>query len=152
MIVSDTSVRTGPLVCMTNLNFSALSTLPTVLLHPASHIYILGNRPDEQSQGLSIETKLIFVLHAAVFHSISRDFIESHENTTTSTANSALSIQCQRGHKQDRSGWQNCEIRHEPTFFCSSLINSKPIWLRPEEVQFEPTKYLHCINIDTATK
>ena len=49
------------------------------------------------------------------------------------------------------------QVRHEPTFFCSSLENSKPTWRRHAELQFEAKQqqqqksYFFCITIDRPT-
>ena len=32
---------------------------------------------------------------------------------------------------------RKCMLRHEPAFFCSSLVKSKPAWLCPEELKFK---------------
>ena len=54
--------------------------------------------------------------------------------------------------------WQKCAFRHETTFFFlslslfwSSLIQSKPIWLQPEKVEFEGNEYICYINVDRTT-
>ena len=38
--------------------------------------------------------------------------------------------------------WQKCTKRHELTFFCSSLVNSEPTWLRPEQLKFEANIFI----------
>jgi len=51
-------------------------------------------------------------------------------------------------------GWQKCKLRHEPTFFSSSLLKSEPSWLHPEELTFWNKKLLMCfccLNIDRTT-
>ena len=53
----------------------------------------------------------------------------------------------------DVQQWQKYQIRHEPTIFCSLLVNSELTWLGPEELQFKlknKTKQnnFFCMNID----
>ena len=44
------------------------------------------------------------------------------------------------------------QLRHDPTFSCSSLVRSESKWLRAEELKFKAKKCLFCINIDKTTK
>ena len=37
---------------------------------------------------------------------------------------------------------------HEPSFSCSSLVKSKPIWLHLKELKFKAKKYFPCIAVD----
>ena len=49
----------------------------------------------------------------------------------------------QRRHKQGRHECQRYQTRHEPAFFCSSLVKSEQAWLRPEEDPFPVTLLQH---------
>ena len=62
-----------------------------------------------------------------------------------------LSSVCQWHHKQDQYVWQKYQTHDEPAFLCSSLVQSKPRWLHPEEYRFKAKKYF-CINEDRTTK
>ena len=51
-------------------------------------------------------------------------------------------------HEQGRNVWTKYQIRHERTNFCSSLLKSKPVWQRPEELKSEAKMYFFYINTD----
>ena len=40
------------------------------------------------------------------------------------------------------------EVRHEPTFSCSSLVKSKTVWLHPAGLRLKPKEYLCWVNIN----
>ena len=54
-------------------------------------------------------------------------------------------------HKRGRHVLQKCTSCHEPTFLCSSLTESAPKWLRPEDLKFKATNYYCCMNFDRTT-
>ena len=54
--------------------------------------------------------------------------------------------------EQGRHLWRKWRTRHEPTFCCSSLVESELAWQRPDEVKGETKEYSFRINIDGTTK
>ena len=40
------------------------------------------------------------------------------------------------------------EVRHEPTFSCSSLGKSTTAWLHPEGLRLKAKEYMCCMNIN----
>ena len=55
--------------------------------------------------------------------------LDSHKNTTMSAAILCSAVY-QWCYKQGLNAWPKYQICHEPTHFCSSLVMSKPRWLR----------------------
>ena len=47
--------------------------------------------------------------------------------------------------------WQQCILRHESTYFCSSLVKSELIWLPLAELRFEAKGYFSCIHVYRTT-
>ena len=76
---------------------------------------------------------------------------ESCENMAVSTAILCLAVCVYHINQQGWHVQQKVLLQHQPTFFCTSLINSKPTWLWPEELKFETNKKIFLLNIHKTT-
>ena len=70
---------------------------------------------------------------------------ENQEKTAMSTAIFCLVFGSlyQSLHEQSQHGWQKYQVQHKPTFFCCSLVKSRPICLDSKALTFEAKQVVH---------